>query len=179
MELRALPDMASTDGDCCRFIPVVLLGLLFHFHILGGKVHWGTLGLHKWMADFLLLQVFPKASNFRYKNIFCSLYFISFVFSCSFKHSKGLEFQVQDHLSARILFLVLHLYTFPLHHKIMLPQILGLMAASVMGLVSAEDLLPCGNAFYVTSQVRLSLKSSFASKSTPNNEKFVVHVLRW
>ncbi len=99
------------------------------------------------------------------------LCFISIAFSCSsYKYSKDLEFQVQED----------HLHSSLLHtQENMLPQALGLMAPLVIGLVSAQEaLLPCGNAFYVESQVRLSPKS-FDSKLLLTMRVSVVHMLRW
>ena len=56
--------------------------------------------------------------------------------------------------------------------------LLGLMASTVIGLASAaEQLQPCGNAFYVPSQVRSSPKYS-ARFYIPNSAEPIVYVLQ-
>ena len=59
----------------------------------------------------------------------------------------------------------------------MLSLLLGLMASSVIGFASAEDLQPCANAFYVPSQVRY--RWSLHLESNSNVGETIVYLLRW
>ena len=59
----------------------------------------------------------------------------------------------------------------------MLSFLLGLMASSVIGFASAEDLQPCANAFYVPSQVRY--RRSLHLESSSNIVGPIVYMLRW